>query len=304
VSRAEPLNWQAVLTEWNWAPVPLTLVLVLGVWYGTAVRRLRRTGRNWPSVRVVWWYVGLGSYALVTLTVVGAYQSSLFSMRALQATTLLMITPQFFAHALPGTLLRDTVPGPARRRLSRILHSRTAELITHPLVGVLVLLGTPIALYGSGWYDASLHSAVANELTQLALLIAGGHYFWTRLQRDPVPKLYPHFVSVALTFVEVALDVVVPLGILMAGALVAAQHYLAIGGAAGLSPETDQATGAAILWGLGDLTLVPFLCLSLNQLRRRDVAAAEEIDRQPAASRPWWEDDPELAARFKKGPRR
>ncbi|MGW5746970.1 cytochrome c oxidase assembly protein [Amycolatopsis sp. NPDC003861] len=310
ISPVAPLTWSTLLTEWNWSPVPLALTTLLGSWYFIAVRKVRQAGQDWPRVRVVWWYLGLASYVLVTVTVFGAYESILFSVRALQVTTLLMITPQFLAHALPLTLLRDTVSPVARRRLGRILHARATELITHPLVGVLVLLGTPIALYGSQWYAASLGSDMIDEFTQLALLIAGGHYFWTRLQRDPVPKLYPHVVSVGLTFAEVALDVVVPLGIMMSGSLVAADHYLALAGAGGLDPDTDQATGAAILWGLGDLALVPFLVLSMNQLRRRDAAAAADIDRELDAAdgdgetRPWWETDPALADRFRDNRRR
>ncbi|UUV35868.1 cytochrome c oxidase assembly protein [Amycolatopsis roodepoortensis] len=315
-----PLNWSAAVTEWVWAPVPVVLILILGIWYGRGVRKLWRAGQAWPTVRIVWWYTGLGTYALVTLSAIGAYQSMLFSIRAIQVTTLLMITPQFLAHALPGRLARDTVSAATRARLSGILHSRTSRVITHPMVGAVVLLGTPIALYGSGWYEASLQNPILNEVTQLILLLAGGHYFWTRLQRDPVPELYPHYVSVALTFAEVALDVVIPLGLLMSGTLVAADYYLGLNGAGGLSVETDQATGAAVLWGLGDLALVPFLILSLNQLRRRESAHAAEIDRElderqraesgsigkdrplPATMRPWWEDDPDLASRFKPAP--
>lgn len=319
-----PLTWTTAVTEWAWHPVPILVILTIGIWYVRRVRRVRRIGGYWPRARVVWCFAGLGCYALVTVTSVGAYQSVLFSARAVQVVTLLMITPQFLAHALPGRLARNTATPAGRARVSRVLHSATAQAITHPLVGVAVVIGVPIALYGSGWYEAGLRSHAISELTQLALLIAGAHYFWTRLQRDPVPKLYPQFVSVALTFAKIAIDVVVPLALLMSGSLVAGDYYLALDGAAGLDPVSDQTTGAAVLWALGDLALVPFLCLSMRQLLRRDQAQAADIDRRlderqraeqhrrlagpgepdepaarlPATMRPWWEDDPELAEHF------
>ncbi|GAB3366335.1 MULTISPECIES: cytochrome c oxidase assembly protein [Amycolatopsis] len=322
-----PLTWTTALTAWSWHPAPIAAMLAFGLWYALRVRKLRRAGGTWPASRIVWCYSGLGSYALVTVTSIGAYQNVLFSVRAIQVVTLLMITPQFLAHALPARLARDTATPATRARCSRILHSAAMRAVTHPLIGVLVLLGVPIALYGSGWYEAGLRSHWTSELTQAALLIAGAHYFWTRLQRDPVPKLYPHVVSVGLTFAEVALDVIVPIALLMSGSLVAADYYLALNGAGGLPPDTDQTTGAAVLWGLGDLALVPFLILSMQQLRRRDKEHAAEIDAQldqyqraeqrrqnptataaetagtaaelPATMRPWWEDDPNVAAHFR-----
>jgi cytochrome c oxidase assembly factor CtaG len=256
-----PLTWTTALTQWAWHPVPIILILTFATWYARRVRLLGRRGGHWPMARIGWCGAALVSYAAVTVAPIGAYQPVLFSARAVQVVTLLMITPQFLAHALPGRLASDTARPSARARWSRILHSPTAQAITHPLVGVLVLLGIPIALYGSGWYEAGLRSHGINELTQLALLIAGLHFFWTRLQRDPVPKVYPHYESVALTFAEVAIDVVVPLALLMSGTIVAADFYLAVNGAAGIGLAADQTTGAAILWAVGDLALIPFLCL-------------------------------------------
>ncbi len=256
-----------------------------------------------------YWSAGLAAYVLATLSAVRVYSDVLFSAKALQITLLMMVVPQLLAHGLPGTLARDSVGRRGRQAASRVLHSRVAQRITHPVIGVVILIGLPIALYGSGWYQATLTDPAVDELTQLALLGAGFHYFWTRLQRDPVPRLYPQVVTVILTFVDVALDSVVPLALLITPAIVAEDHYVSVGRNWGPSLAGDQDVGAGILWMLGDLAGIPFLLLALAQWMRRDRAEAAEIDRQMDAadarqdgsaprSTLWWENDAYLAEHY------
>lgn len=130
-----------------------------------------------------------------------------------------------------------------------------------------------------------------------------------------MPKLYPQYVTVALTFAEVAVDIVIPISLLASTTLLAGDYYLALDGAGGLDPETDQKTAGGILWILGDLALIPFLVLSLRQLRRRDDEQAVQEDREldavdaaaagdgppdpSATGRPWWEDGVDVATHFR-----
>lgn len=298
-----------VVTAWEFHVVPVVLTAVLGGWYVLAVCRLRRRGHSWPARFSMYWAAGLATYVVATSSAVRAYSDILFSVKALQVTLLMMVVPQLFAHGLPGTLARDSARPRGRQAASRMLHSRLAQRVTHPVIGVVILIGLPIALYGSPWYEATLTSAAVDELTQLALLGAGFHYFWTRLQRDPVPRLYPQVVTVILTFVDVALDSVVPLALLLTPAIVAEDHYIAVGRNWGPSLAGDQDVGAGILWMLGDLAGIPFLLLALSQWVRRDQAEAEVIDRQldaddarrgpsSQASPLWWENDEYLAEHF------
>ncbi|WP_460863151.1 cytochrome c oxidase assembly protein [Rhodococcus aerolatus] len=307
--------------------MPLLLVAGLGAWYTHRVRKLRRGGGAWPKTRIWWYAAGLTSWLLVTVGVIGVYAPVLFSARAVQVVTLLMITPQLLAHAMPFSLARDTATVGGRAWCSSVLHSAPLRAITHPLVGVLVLLGMPIVLYGTDWFEAGLRNHATGELTQLALFLAGAHYFWTRLQRDPVPRLYPQYVTVALTFAEVGADIAVPLAVLNSRSLIAGDYYLGLDGLEWVDRTTDQAVGGGVLWVLGDLALIPFLILSVRQARRRDgedaaridaeldaaqrtattasagrrdhAARAGEDDAPPATMRPWWEDDPEVTTHFR-----
>jgi hypothetical protein len=66
-----------------------------------------------------------------------------------------------------------------------------------------------------------------------------------------------------------------------------------------------------VLWLVGDLAGLPFLGALMHRMSHDDAAEAADIDRQldeqeaetPADTPPrlWWEDDPVLAERFRRG---
>jgi cytochrome c oxidase assembly factor CtaG len=301
----EPLTLVTAVTSWTADPVSLLVIVLLGGWYGLAVRRVG----GWPRARVVAFYAaGLGTYAIATLSSIGAYADTLFSMRAAQIILLLMVTPLGLALGAPFTLLRDTAPAPVVSRLRSALHSPFGKVIAFPATASALLIGTPWALYFTGWYPAVLRSPVIDELTRLALLLIGLVYFWSRLQLDPVPRRFHHLVSVWITLAEVVGDAALGLTLWFSGHIVAQDYYQALGRAWGPDLRLDQTFGAGVLWIVGDLAGLPFLGALVNRMTKEDAKQAEEIDqvldeREAAGEdtdRPWWESDPTLSERFRR----
>ncbi|MBA8926214.1 cytochrome c oxidase assembly factor CtaG [Kutzneria viridogrisea] len=304
----EPLTVITALAVWTPDPVSLVLIALLGGWYATAVRRVRCGGGHWPRARSVTWFGGgLGAYALATLSSIGAYSDVLFSMRAAQVILLLMVAPLGLALGAPLTLLRETAPPGLVARLRSALHSRFCRVLAFPATASALLIATPWALYFTDWYPAVLRSPVLDELTRLALLLIGFAYFWSRLQLDPVPRGYPHLVSVWITFAEVVFDAALGLTLWFSGHIVAADYYQSLGRAWGPDLRLDQTIGAGVLWIVGDLAGLPFLGALLNRMSRQDAEQAVRIDREldereaeQSSDRPWWEDDPVLSERFRR----
>lgn len=311
------LDLVAVLTRWRADAVALPVAVLLGGWYLSRVRALRRAGGTWPAARVVSFVgLGLGSWLLVKCSFLGVYQDTLFWVRAVQNITLLMVTPLALALGMPVTLLRSALRPAALARARSVLHGRVARVVTFPLVSSALLIATPIVLYFSPWYGATLDSGLADAWVGVQLVLTGFLYFWSRLQLDPVPKLYPQVVSVWLTFAEVLLDAALAVTLALTSHLVAGDHYLALARPWGPSPHTDQVIGAGCLWLIGDLAGLPFLGALFRRMMRQDEAEAARVDAEldardaaadqadptaPAPSaRPWWEDDPQLAARFRR----
>jgi cytochrome c oxidase assembly factor CtaG len=264
------------------------------------------------------------SILLVTVSVVGVYADIFFWARAVQNIVLLMITPMFLALAAPLTLLREVLPGSARRRASRMLHSATARLLTFPLVMTAALIAPLYLLYLTPLYEASLRSAAVGAAVSVGLVAAGFGYFWTRFRLDPTPRSDPYLLSIAISVAEVIFDGVLGL-VLWLGPLVAPQYYLALHRGWGPDLRLDQIIGAGVLWIGGDLAGLPFLAGIFTRMMHEDQRHAAAIDAEldaleaaspatatettsgvidpeahPPRTRLWWEDHPELAQRFRR----
>lgn len=316
-----PLGLDAVFTRWT-ADIPtIVFVLLVAALYARGVRRVRLRGGTWPRSRAVALGTGLALVAVTGLSFVGVYADTLFWVRATQVITLLMVVPLCLAMSSPVALATDSLSERGVERLRQVMASRWARVLTYPASASVLLIGTPWLLYFTGWYPAVLENAVVDHVTRLVLLTVGFVYFYSRLQLDPVPRKYPHMVSVVITFVEVIFDAALGLVLWLSPHLVADAYYTALGRHWGPSPRTDQIVGAGVLWLVGDLAGLPFLGALMNRMSKDDAAEAEEIDRkldeqdlarataeavgdtEAARTRLWWEDDPVLAERFRRGRR-
>jgi cytochrome c oxidase assembly factor CtaG len=301
----EPLTLVTAVTSWTADPVSLLVILLLGGWYAVAARRRG----DWPRARAVAFYgAGLGFYAIATLSSIGVYADTLFSLRAAQVILLLMVAPLGLALGAPFTLLRDTGPPALVAWLRSLLHSPFGKVVAFPATASALLIATPWLLYFTAWYPAVLRSPVVDELTRLLLLLIGLVYFWSRLQLDPVPRRFHHLVSVWITLVEVVGDAALGLTLWFSGHLVAADYYQALGRQWGPDLRLDQTFGAGVLWIVGDLAGLPFLGALVNRMTKEDAKQAKEIDRvldereatDSDPTRPWWESDPTLSERFRR----
>jgi cytochrome c oxidase assembly factor CtaG len=318
------LTMVQVFTGWTFDPWAVAFVLLLGGLYVAGVWRMRRSGRPWPVGRIIAFCgVGLGVYAIATMSWVGVYSADLFYVRAVQTVLLLLLIPLFFAMGRPLTLLIESLPrvGP---RIEAAIRSRAAKILTFPAITTMVLVITPFVLYFTSWYVAGFHSVAVRELTHLALMAPGFVFFWTLLRVDPVPKAYPYLVSLWVTGAEVIGDAVLGLAVIADTNLIAGGYYRAVAWPWGPSLSTSQVLGGGILWIIGDIVGLPFFAAQLIQMIREDEAEAKVIDAeldardaavaaglaaqasQPAPDavqgvaeeRPWWESDPRFAGRF------
>lgn len=305
-SARPPLTLATVFTSWVLDPVALIVVLALGAGYALA---LRRAGSQRPRARAVSFFSGLALLVVVTMSFLGAYSGVLFWVRAVQNVLLLMTVPLLLALGAPVSLLHENLSERSGERLMALVRSRAAHVLTFPGVITILLVGTPFVLYLTPLYGATLRFTAVDEAMHLVFLGVGSLYFWTRLRLDPTPREDPHLVSLWITIMEVVFDGALGL-VLWLGPLRAPDHYLALARAWGPDPRMDQILGAGVLWIGGDIAGLPFAMALFRQWKRDDDRHAARIDREidagqhteqsPGDNGLWWENDPQLAERFRR----
>jgi cytochrome c oxidase assembly factor CtaG len=302
-----PLTWARVFTAWRAQPAVLVAAAVLGGGYGWALRR-RAVPERWPPGRTAAFATGVATILLVGCSFLGVYDDAYFWVRAVQNTVLLMVTPMLLALGAPIRLAADVLPSRLRPPLRKALHSGVARAMTFPLVVTVVLVLPLLVLYLSPLYELTLRSAVASGVAGVVVTLCGFVYYWSRFRLDPTPRRDSYLVTLWITIVEMIGDAVLGV-VLWLGPLVAAGWYAVQ--ATGLDPRFDQTLGAGILWIGGDIVGLPFILIVVNRLSREDAQRARVIDAEldaaeetaeetAAPSRLWWEDDPQLAERFRR----
>lgn len=294
-----PLTLRVAVESWQLDPAALLLIVALGLGYAWC----RRTA---PAERAPMYCftAGLVTWALATSSAIAVYAPVLFWMRALQVLTLLFVVPFLLALGRPVTTLRNALPESGRRRVDQVLASRACRVAASPLCTSAAMLGLPWLLYLTPWYVASMGGATGSA-TRILLVVTGFGYFYARVQSDPVPRRYPPLLSVGISVVESLGDGLLGL-VLWLGPLIAQSYYAGLQRNWGPSARTDQSVGAGVLWVVGDVLGVPFLAVLFKGLSTHEKRRAREVDAEiedVAEPEPalWWEADPQLNQRFRRG---
>jgi cytochrome c oxidase assembly factor CtaG len=299
-----PLILRVALESWQLDPAALLLIATLGAGYAWC-RRAAHDAEPAERAPVYCFTAGLVTWALATSSAIAVYAPVLFWMRALQVLVLLFVVPFLLALGRPVTTLHAALREPGRSRLDQLLASRTCRVAASPLCTSAAMLGLPWLLYLTPWYVASTTGPVGSA-TRILLVLAGFGYYYARVQSDPVPRRYPPLLSVGISVVESLGDGLLGL-VLWLGPVIAYQYYAGLHRDWGPSMRTDQSVGAGVLWIVGDVLGVPFLAVLFRRLSTHEKSRAREVDAeieeaadtaQPAL---WWEADPQLNHRFRRG---
>ncbi|MFE9680677.1 cytochrome c oxidase assembly protein [Streptomyces sp. NPDC006285] len=154
--------------------------------YVTAASRLRRRGDAWPRWRD-------GSFTAGGIAVAGAAVAGLprgpFTGHMIQHLAVGMVAPLLLALARPLTLaLRVLAPGPARRGLLAVAHSRPAGWLVFPPLAALLDVGGMWLLYRTGLFAATQRQPLTHALVHTHLLAAGLLFTFAVCRLDPVRR--------------------------------------------------------------------------------------------------------------------
>jgi putative copper resistance protein D len=246
--------------------------------YIWGVFRMRARGDRWPVGRTVLFLVGLGLIAVVTVSGLEVYDTTLLSVHMVQHMVLSMLAPIFLALGAPVTLALRTLPPNPRSLLLRVLHSRFAKVMTFPLVTFSLFVASPFALYFSGLYRLQLQYPAVHELVHIHLIAVGCLFFWPLIGLDPLPGRMPYPLRALLMFLSTPFHTVLGLTVMQSSTLLGGDWYPSLG-LDWVDPYADQNLAGGILWAGGEFVAITMLGALVFQWIRESEREARRVDR-------------------------
>ena len=271
-----------MVTEATFPFVPSLVIVVTSGVYLYGVQRLRARGDAWSWGRVAAWLTGQLVLAVALVSGLEAYDTRLFGVHMVQHMLLSMVAPVFLALGAPVTLALRTLPQRPRGVLLSVLHSRVARVLTFPAIPWLVFIGSPFALYFSGWYGATLDNRALHDLMHVHFVLMGCLFFWPIIGVDPVPGKVSHPFRILMLFATMPFHAFLGVAIMTVessgNGLLAPTHYLPLIGRA--DAVFQQQVGGGLIWASGDLVGLLFIGVAVVQWMQASEREAAREDRR------------------------
>ncbi len=266
-------------------------LLLTAAWYVLSVRRLERSGKAWPALRTASWLGGLVVIAVATLSGLTSWDTTNFTVPAVQRMLLSMAAPLLLVTSAPLHLALESGSPRTVRLVRAATGSVVAKVLTNPVVAWMLYAGCFAVVYFTGLYRLTVRHGWVGGLVDL-LMLAGGLVFFTPVigedlppRRMPAPARLLYF-TVGLVFFTII------------GMALESQHTTP---APGLS-LADVHAGGGVLWTAGEFVailgsiamLILWLRVEERSARERDAldeataaaqAAAWRAERQAAQQR-------------------
>ncbi|MCT2586881.1 bifunctional copper resistance protein CopD/cytochrome c oxidase assembly protein [Actinophytocola sp. S1-96] len=282
-----PPTFWTLLTDWRFDLIFGTAAIVLAVLYVLGVRRLRARGDAWPVGRTVAWLLGCLVLLIATSSGFGRYSPAMFSVHMETHMMLSMLAPVLLVLGGPVTLAlralpvagKDGAPGP-REWLLAAVRSPVSKLLTHPVVALVLFVGSFYVLYFSGLFEVAVEKHWAHLLMNLHFLVVGYLFYWPVIGIDPSPRRLPHVARLGMVFASLPFHAF--FGVILMGmqTVIAEPFYRSLNLPWAADLLGDQRLGGGIAWATGEVPLLIVLGALLVQWARLDDREARRSDRR------------------------
>lgn len=288
-----------VLLGWRFDLVYGTAALVAAALYLLGVRRLRRRGDRWPVGRTIAWLLGWAVVLVATSSGVGRYAPAMFSMHMVSHMMLSMLAPALLVLGGALTLALRALPvaggGPPgpREWLLALVRSPLARVLTHPVVALVLFVGSFYGLYFSGLFEAALADHWAHLAMNAHFLLVGYIFYWPVIGVDPAPRRLPPLGRLAMVFASLPFHAFFGIILMSSQTVIAGDFYRLLAQGLPWAPNllADQRLGGGLAWASGELPLLVVLIALLIQWASADERAGRRSDRRAEA-----DGDADLAA--------
>jgi cytochrome c oxidase assembly factor CtaG len=181
-------GWQAVATQWEFAPVVTAAVAVAALLYLWGVWRVarRHPARPWPWWRTALFLAGLAVVVIATQSGIGAYDDVLFWDHMIQHLLLLMVAPPLLVVGEPVTLLLHASRNPLHTWAKRVVRSRVVSFLTWPVFGLAAYAVTIVATHLTSLAHVMLVNETLHNAEHVLYLVVGYLFFLPLIGREPI----------------------------------------------------------------------------------------------------------------------
>ena len=289
-SLAGPPTVFRLLFDWRVDLIFLLIAGGLAALYLMGVRRLRARGDTWPLGRTLAWLGGCFVILMATSSGFGRYAPAMFSIHMETHMMLSMLAPALLVLGGPITLAlralppagKDAPPGP-REWLLATVHSPVARALTHPVVALVLFVGSFYVLYLSGLFDAALDEHWAHLTMYVHFLVVGCLFYWPVIGIDPSPRRLPQLARLGMVFASLPFHAFFGVILMSTQTVIGEPFYSALGLPWTADLLADQRLGGGIAWATGELPLLVVLVALLLQWSRADEREARRADRRADA---------------------
>jgi putative copper resistance protein D len=247
-------------------------IVLAGLWYVRGVRRLP----EWPPVRTACFLGGLVVIAAATLSGLTSWDTTNFTVPAVQRMLLSMVAPVLLVVSAPLHLALETSGPRTVRMVKGATGSGVARVLTNPVVAWVIYAGCFALVYFTGLYRLGIEHGWVGSLIDFGMLIAGLIFFTPVLGEDLPPRRLPPPTRLLYFIVGLPFFTIV-------GMALESQHKTV---APGLT-LSDVHTGGGVLWTAGEfvaiLGSIGMLVLWLRQ-EERSARQRDELDEDTAVA--------------------
>lgn len=252
----------------------LVVLVAAAIAYALGIRRAARHGAVWPRRRTVLFFaLGLGSYAVVELGFLGAWSAQLRWAFTARIALLLLAVPALIALGKPVELARAGMGEAGRDRLDGVLSGRTARILGNAMfltlftAAVFCVFLTPIV-------GVLRTSPVIGEAIGAVTVVVGLALMVPMMALTSLHASTFLAIEFLLAFVELVIDSIP--GILMRLNDTVIDGITIVAGTGWWpNPLHDQHLAGDLLWFIAEAADVPVLILLLLRWARRDRAGAD-----------------------------
>ena len=255
-------GWQAVLTQWEFAPVVTATVLVAGALYLWGAWRVgrRHPARPWPWWRTGMFLAGLAVVVIATQSGIGAYDDVLFWDHMIQHLLLIMVAPPLLVVGEPFTLLLHASRNPLHTWAKRVIRSRVVSFLTWPPFGLVAYIVTIVGTHLTSLTGQILRDPLLHNAEHALYLVVGYLFFLPMLGREPIRWRVSYPIRILVLFLAMPVDTFtgLVLGYTTSGTYTEGPRPP---GAPG--PVQDVHWAGAIMWIAGDAIMFGLMLLVL-----------------------------------------